>query len=126
MHLAARGFANAAEPFAEGDAATVRARRVLCGEVEEGVGEPLESKHKTCYLLVVMAKPLKAPSDKGIVKGSPLATKAARSAKAGRSVTVKGVGALKDYDLKIKKGVNLLKPIAEQVLGRHSEKRKAR
>ena len=40
-----------------------------------------------------------------------------RSAKAGQSVTVKGAGALEGYDLKIKKGVNLLKPIAKQVLG---------
>jgi hypothetical protein len=37
---------------------------------------------------------------------------------------VKGVGALKYDNLKIKKGVNLLKPIAKQALAQCAEKRK--
>jgi hypothetical protein len=72
-----------------------------------------------------MTKVSKASSEKDVVKGSPFASKRA-SAEAGQSATVKGVGALQGYDLKIKRGVSLLKPIAKQGLSRRSEKRKAR
>ncbi len=87
--------------------------------------EWLESDLATCYSLKVMAKTLKASSGKHVDKASPVTTKVVRSAKTGRSVTVKGIGALKDNDLKIKKGVSLLKPIARQALAPRSEKRKA-
>ncbi len=63
--------------------------------------------------------------EKYVVKVLPTATKVVRNAKTGQSVTVKGVGALKGNNLKIKKGVSLLKPIAKQALIRRSEKRKA-
>ena len=73
----------------------------------------------------VMAKALKSLSENHLVKGSPVATKVVRNAKTGQYVTVKGVGALKGNDLKIKKGVSLLKPIAKQALTQRSKKRKA-
>jgi hypothetical protein len=69
-----------------------------------------------------MAKTLKALSG---VKGSPVAAKVVRNAKTGQSVAVKGIGALKDNNFKIKKGLSLLKPIAKQALIQRSEKRKA-
>jgi hypothetical protein len=71
-----------------------------------------------------MTKTLKASTGNYAAKGSPVVTKVVRNAKSGRSVTVKGVGALKGDDLKIKKGVSLLKPIAKQALAPRSEKRK--
>ncbi|WP_342150964.1 hypothetical protein [Methylorubrum sp. SB2] len=37
-----------------------------------------------------------------------------RDARTGATVTVKGFGALKDSDLELGKGIDLLKPIAEQ------------
>ena len=73
----------------------------------------------------VVAKALRALSENHVVKGSPVATKVVRNAKIGEFVTVKGVGALKGNDFKIKKGVSLLKPIAKQALGQRSKKRKA-
>jgi len=72
-----------------------------------------------------MAKTLKTSSGKYVVKGSPIATKVVRNAKTGEFVTVKGVGALKGSDIKIKKGMSLLKPIAKQALTQRPEKRKA-
>ncbi len=68
--------------------------------------EWLESGRATCYSLKVMAKTLKASSGKHVVKASPVTTKVVHSATTGRSVAVKGIGALKDNDLKIKKGVS--------------------
>ena len=59
------------------------------------------------------------------VRGLRAATKLVRNAETGQVVTVMGVGALEGSDLKIKKGVNLLKPIAEQVFARRSAKTKA-
>ncbi len=72
-----------------------------------------------------MAKTLKASSGKHVVKGSSAATKEVRNAKTGQVVIVKGVGALKGSNLKIKKSVSLLKPIAKQALTQRPEKRKA-
>jgi hypothetical protein len=72
-----------------------------------------------------MAKTLKASSRKNVAKDSPGATKVVRNAKTGQPVTVKGVGALKGNNFKIKKGVSLLKPIAKQALIERSEKRRA-
>jgi len=73
-----------------------------------------------------MAKKTLKPSSRTYVgKGSLVTTKVVRNAKTGQSVTVKGVGALKGHDLKIKKGLNLLKPIAKQALTQRSERRKA-
>ena len=71
-------------------------------------------------------KTLKALPETKTANVSPNAAKAVRNAKTGQSVTIKGVGALKGGDLEIMKGVNLLKPIAEQALAQRSEKRKAR
>jgi len=39
-----------------------------------------------------------------------------RDEKTGKTVTVRGAGALKDSDLKIRKGIDLTKPIASQSL----------
>jgi hypothetical protein len=88
--------------------------------------EWLESDRKTCYALLVMAKPLNASSKDNVVKGSPSTTTVVIDPKSGQSVTVKGFGALKDFELKFKKGVDIVKPIAEQVLSRRPEKRRAR
>ena len=72
-----------------------------------------------------MGKIFKASSKKSTVKGLRAATKLVRNAETGQIVTVRGVGALEGSDLKIKKGVNLLKPISEQVFARRSAKHKA-
>jgi hypothetical protein len=72
-----------------------------------------------------MAKTLKTQSGKHLAPIEPGATEVVRNAKTGKSVTVKGVGALKGDSPKIRKGINLLKPIAEQALLQRSEKRKA-
>jgi hypothetical protein len=69
-----------------------------------------------------MAKTRKAAPEK---YAAPIGATVVRAGKTGQSVAVKGVGALKGDGLKIKKGVSLLKPIAEQALARRSEKRKA-
>lgn len=66
-----------------------------------------------------MGKLLKATSEPRVAK-SRVASTAVRDAKTGRIVTVEGVGALKDSDLKIRKGITLLKPIAEQALVRRN------
>ena len=71
-----------------------------------------------------MAKTSKATHGKYAVKASPVGAKVVRNAKTGQSVTVKGFGALKDDTFKIKKGVSLLKPIAQQVLAKRPAKRK--
>jgi hypothetical protein len=71
-----------------------------------------------------MVKTVKAPPGNHAVKIAPVGATVVRNAKTGQSVTVKGVGVLKGDDLKIKKGVSLLKPIAKQALMRRSEKRK--
>lgn len=47
-----------------------------------------------------------------------------RNSKTGQFITVRGVGALKDSGLKIKKGISLTKPIAKQVLAERTAKRK--
>jgi hypothetical protein len=86
----------------------------------------LENELTTCYISGIMAKKTLKPSSRTYVgKGSLVTTKVVRNAKTGQLVTVKGVGALKGSDLKIKKGLNLLEPIAEQALTRRSERRKA-
>ena len=72
-----------------------------------------------------MAKTLKALPGKPSVKASPVSAKVVLDAKTGKPVTVKGVGALKGENLKIKKGVSLLKPIAKQALAHRDEKRRA-
>jgi len=68
-----------------------------------------------------MAKTLKTLSEKHVAPG---AAKLVRNVKTGKSVTVMGVGALKGDSLKIRKGINLLKPIAKQALLKPSEKRR--
>jgi len=72
-----------------------------------------------------MDKSAKAPPQKLTGKAAPVGVTVVRNPKTGQPVTVKGVGALKGDSLKIKKGVSLLKPIAEQTLAGRSEKRKA-
>jgi len=71
-----------------------------------------------------MAKTSKAPHRNHVVKASPVGAKVVHDAKTGQSVTVKGFGALKEDSFKIKKGVSLLKPIAQQVLAKRPAKRK--
>ena len=71
-----------------------------------------------------MVKTVKTSSGKSVTKGSSVAAKVVRNAETGQPVTVKGFGALKGSDLKIKKGVSLLKPIARQALAQRPEKRK--
>ncbi len=72
-----------------------------------------------------MVKTAKATPGKHVLKNAPTGATVVRNAKTGQSVAVRGVGALKGDDLKIKEGVSLLKPIAKQALMRRSEKRKA-
>jgi hypothetical protein len=72
-----------------------------------------------------MAKTLKTAQGGYVVKAPVETTKVVRDLKTGRFVTVRGFGALKDSDLRIKKGVSLTKPIAEQVLSQRLQKRKA-
>jgi hypothetical protein len=55
----------------------------------------------------------------------PNTTKLVRNPKTGEMLTVKGWGALKDSGLEIRKDVDLLKPIFEQVFGKRATKRKA-
>ncbi len=70
-----------------------------------------------------MVKTVKTPPGKHVVKDAHVGATVVRNAKTGQPVTVKGVGALKGNDLKIKKGLSLLKPIARQALMLRSEKR---
>jgi hypothetical protein len=46
-----------------------------------------------------------------------------RDSKTGRFVTVRGAGSMKDSGLPLKKGVDLTKPIAAQVLARADGKK---
>jgi len=72
-----------------------------------------------------MAKTMNAGTGKLAAKGGEATVKLVRSPKTGRFVAVKGVGALKDRDLTIRKGLSLTEPIAEQALFEPSDKRKA-
>ena len=69
-----------------------------------------------CYIGEIMAKTLKASSEKHVMRGSDVAVKVVRNAKTGEFVTIKGIGALEGNDFKIKKGVKLRKPIAQRFL----------
>ncbi len=71
-----------------------------------------------------MKESIKALSRKRAAKVSTVPFELVRDPKTGGYVTVKGVGALKDSDFKIDESVDLLKPIAEQVFGERSQKRK--
>jgi hypothetical protein len=51
-------------------------------------------------------------------KSMAKSTTTVRNSKTGQFVTVKGAGSLKDSGFKIKKGVDLTKPIASQTLTR--------
>ena len=70
-----------------------------------------------------MVKTVKPPLRNPFAKIAPAGTTVVRDAKTGKSVTVKGVGALKGNELKIKEGLSLSKPIARQALAPPSEKR---
>lgn len=70
-----------------------------------------------------MTKILKTDTGEYVEKGNT--TRIVRNAKTGQFIAVKGVGALKNNTLKIKKGVDLLKPIAKQALTQRPDKRKA-
>lgn len=72
-----------------------------------------------------MAKIMKAGTGGFAVKGGEATVKLVRDTKTGQFVAVKGVGALKGSDLKIKKGLSLTEPIAEQALFQPSDRRKA-
>jgi hypothetical protein len=72
-----------------------------------------------------MAKIIEAETGKFVVDGGDAAIKFVRNAKTGRLVAVKGVGALKDSELRIRKGLSLTKPIAAQALSERRNKRKA-
>jgi hypothetical protein len=51
-----------------------------------------------------------------MAKSSAQSAVTVRDAKTGKTVTVRGAGALKDSDLKISKDVDLTKPISSQAL----------
>ncbi|MDM9625762.1 hypothetical protein QTL95_07635 [Rhizobium sp. S152] len=51
-----------------------------------------------------------------MAKSSAQSAVMVRDAKTGKTVIVRGAGALKDSDLKIRKGVDLTKPISSQTL----------
>ncbi|UWU19491.1 hypothetical protein N2599_37305 (plasmid) [Rhizobium sullae] len=53
-----------------------------------------------------------------MAKTTTQSTATVRNAKTGKFVTVRGAGSLKGSKLKIKKGVDLTKPIASQTLKR--------
>ncbi len=73
----------------------------------------LETQPSACYDGgIAKTRPTSSPSRPA--KPAPAATKVVRDARTGATVTVKGFGALKDSDLELGKGIDLLKPIAEQ------------
>jgi hypothetical protein len=72
-----------------------------------------------------MKKTGKSQSGKRPAKGSTVPNGVARDPKTGETFTIKGFGALKDSDFKIDGSIDLLKPIAEQVFAKRSQKRKA-
>ncbi|KQT58195.1 hypothetical protein ASG52_22360 [Methylobacterium sp. Leaf456] len=61
-----------------------------------------------------MAKIRLTSSPNRPAKPALAAVKLVRDAQTGATVTVKGFGALKGSDLELGKGIDLLKPIAEQ------------
>ena len=73
----------------------------------------------------IMAKSLKAATGKLVVKGSDETVKVVRNSRTGQHVTVRGVGALMGSDLRIKEGLSLTRPIAEQALFQPADRRKA-
>ena len=75
--------------------------------------------------LLGMTKTVKAEAGKLLNKSGEATIAVVRDSKTGQFVTVKGVAALKHGDLKIKKGLSLTKPIAQQALSPRTEKRKA-
>jgi hypothetical protein len=54
----------------------------------------------------------------GMAKTSLQSSVTVRDTKTGKFVTVRGAGSLKDSDFKVKKAVDLTKPIASQMLSR--------
>ena len=78
-----------------------------------------------CYLWIIMSKSLKISSDRIAAKRAKGMSTTVRSAKTGKLVTVRGVGALKGSDFRIAKGIDLTKPIAAQILSQPREKRQA-
>jgi hypothetical protein len=56
------------------------------------------------------------PYDWAMAKSAAQSAVIVRDEKTGKTVTVRGAGALKDSDLKIRKGIDLTKPIASQAL----------
>jgi hypothetical protein len=57
-----------------------------------------------------------------MAKTTTQSTVTVRNAKTGKFVTVRGAGSLKGSELKIKKGVDLTKPIASQTLKRNADR----
>jgi len=53
---------------------------------------------------------------KQVPEGASQSTKFVRNPKTGKLISVKGIGALKDSDLKLRDGLTLTKPIAEQTM----------
>ena len=72
-----------------------------------------------------MAKASELSSNVPAADDVPATTIVVTSGKTGQSATVRGVGALKDSQLAIKKGVSLVKPIARQALATGRRERKA-
>lgn len=73
----------------------------------------------------VMDKPVTSSADETSRQAGADTSVIVRNSKTGQRIAVRGLGALKDSGLKIKKGVSLTKPIAKQALTERTEKRKA-
>jgi hypothetical protein len=78
-----------------------------------------------CYICNVMSKTLKQTTGNASPKRTESAFEVVCDSKTGQFITVRGVGALKGSEFKIRKGVSLMKPIAAQALSERPEKRKA-
>lgn len=74
--------------------------------------------------MIAMTKALESSSTKRKAARAPTEQRVVRESETGAIATIKGLGALKDAGLEIEKGVDLLKPIAEQVFGRRIKRRK--
>jgi hypothetical protein len=85
----------------------------------------LETGPDPCYMDSTMLKTLKLLSGSASTNSEKVAPKRVRNPKTGELMIVRGFGALKGSDLKIRKGVNLTKPIAAQALAERREKRSA-
>ena len=85
----------------------------------------LETGLDPCYIHNAMPKTLKISSAGADLNSGEISPKLVRDPKTGQLVAVRGFGALKDSDLKIRKGVNLTKPIAAQALTGRREKHSA-